>query len=375
MGNTWLQIIFGVATLYFGVQTWRLLPTFLRLVAALLSGAVKWPGPRVHDPDPSASKVRERLGVGYQNLFSTFIGNTLGLIAALGFSLLNFLIGTPLLSGSIRIEWKWDLVCVYLFVFAGGWLALQKALVNMVRVNTILSDLKNKGEPRAVGGWSAEAEYAIEHPLIGRKAASSANTRALDQFYESTRCHQDGEEWRALALYQEALSLDPSLHQHAIDTLSGMAQACSAKEAGAIHYWLGIHAEYLCNWKLAATWYEKAILSFAQLNYSKRESRAHCNLGNVKMHMRDETAMDEFEKAIALNPKNGTAYLNIGRIYYGISREGDYRFERALEAFAGAILADPLTYGPRVIASLREIGYTWQEDLEKIMQRVERRKR
>ena len=89
------------------------------------------------------------------------------------------------------------------------------------------------------------------------------------------------------------------------------------------------------------------------------------------MRLHDSSAMEEFEKAINLNPKNGTAHLNIGRIYYGISSEGDPRYERALNAFADAIVADPLLYGPQVIASLREPGYTWQEDLEKVTQRVE----
>ncbi len=76
-------------------------------------------------------------------------------------------------------------------------------------------------------------------------------------------------------------------------------------------------------------------------------------------------------KAVALNPKNGTAHLNIARTYYRISEAGDYRFGRALDAFADAILADPLTYGPMVISSLREIGYTWKEDWEEITRRVE----
>jgi len=74
--------------------------------------------------------------------------------------------------------------------------------------------------------------------------------------------------------------------------------------------------------------------------------------------------MEEFERAIALNPRNGSAHLNIAKTYYLISEPGDYRYELALDAFAAAIVADPLTYGPMVIASLREIGYTWKEDLE-----------
>ena len=233
----------------------------------------------------------------------------------------------------------------------------------------------NREEPRAVGGKSSEAEYAIEHPLVGHKALRPADAKALDLYFESVRCHQNGNEQRALVLYLEATSLDTSLHQHAYEILSGMVQGCNAKDAGAIYYWLGIHSEYMSNWEQAAVWYEKAIFAFNQLNYQKRESRAHCNLGNVKIQMRDASAMDEFEKAIELNPKNGTAHLNIGRVYYGISDVGDYEYERALDAFANAILDDPLTYGPKVISYLREIGYTWKEDLDKITQRVEDLKR
>jgi hypothetical protein len=70
----------------------------------------------------------------------------------------------------------------------------------------------------------------------------------------------------------------------------------------------------------------------------------------------------------------GTAHLNIARTYYLVGERGDYRYELALDAFADAIVADPLTYGPRVISSLREFGYTWKEDLDEITQRVERKR-
>ncbi len=131
----------------------------------------------------------------------------------------------------------------------------------------------------------------------------------------------------------------------------------------------------MSNWKQAAAWYEKAIKAFHQTGYQKRASRAHCNLGKVKMKMRDPSAMEEFEKAIALNPRNGTAHINIGTTYYGISERGDPGYERALDAFAAAIIADPSTYGPIVISRLRSIGYTWKEDLEEITKRVERKGR
>ena len=119
-------------------------------------------------------------------------------------------------------------------------------------------------------------------------------------------------------------------------------------------------------------WYERAAAAYQKIGYHKRESRAHCNLGHVRLQMNDPTGMSEFEKAIALNPKNGTAHLNIARIYYLNSNPGEPRHDLALDAFAQAIIAGPLSYGPKVISSLRNLGYTWQEDLEKITQRVER---
>jgi tetratricopeptide (TPR) repeat protein len=260
-----------------------------------------------------------------------------------------------------------------LVALVGARMAFKKAHNNIIQVNTLLSGLKSHEEPRMVEGQSAESEYAIEHPLVGRQAPRSAQKRALDLYYESVRCHQDGNEQRAMALNQEAISMDSSLHKHAYEILSGLAQSCNAKEAGSIFYWLGIHAENLSDWQHAAAWYEKAIQAFGQLGYRNRESRAHCNLGHVKMRMNDPSGMEEFEKAIAINPKNGTAHLNIARIYYGISEAGDYRYERALDAFADAILTDPVTYGPMVVSSLREIGYTWKEDLEKITKKIEKK--
>jgi tetratricopeptide (TPR) repeat protein len=370
MNNTLFLIFFGVATVYFGGKALQIVPTFFKLLTALFTGVVKWPGPRIHDSDHSASVVRERLGVGYQNLFPTFISNTLGVMGAFVFSLLTFLSSTPLMSDYIRINWTWAVVIMTLFALAGGRIGFKKAQRNAVQVNTILFDLANEVEPRAVDGQSAEAEYAIEHPLIRHRHLPSDRQRALDLFYESARCHQDGNEQRALILVQEALRMDPSLHKNAREALSKMAQDCSSGDEGAIYYWLGIHSEYLMDWKQAAAYYEKAINAFEQIGYPKRESRAHCNLGNVKMRLRDPSAMEEFEKAIALNPKNGTAYINIGTIYYGISERGDPRFDQALDAFADAIVADPSAYGPIVTSRLRSIGYTWKEDLEDVTLRV-----
>jgi tetratricopeptide (TPR) repeat protein len=171
------------------------------------------------------------------------------------------------------------------------------------------------------------------------------------------------------------MKMDPSLHEHARAALSEMAQDVTAENKGAIYYWLGIHSEHMRDWKQAAVYYDKASSAYHKLGYARRESRCHCNLGSAKMRMGDPTGMAEFETAVKLDPRNGTAHINIGRAYYRAGHPGDAQHERALEAFADAIVADPQTYWPIVIASLRQIGYTWSEDLEEITRRVERKQR
>ena len=370
MDNLWFQIIFGSATVYFGFYIFLIFPTLLRLLAALLFGKVKWPGPRIHDPDPGASKVRERLGVGYENLFSAFLRNASSVLGAFVFSILTFLSSTPFLNEYILIKSPWLYLILSLVALVGGNMAVVKGMHNKAQVDVLLSDLANKAEPRAVDGQSAEAEYAIEHPLIEKRSRSPDIARALNLFYESVRCHQDGNEWKALTFYQEALDVNPALHADARDALTKMANNSSPEDEGPIDYWLGIHSEYLLDYRQAAIWYEKAVGSFHKNGYQKRESRARCNLGNVKMQSGDPTGIEEFEKAIALNPKNGTAHMNIGFTYYMISEPGDERYEMALDALAHAILADPEIYGPMVQARLRSVGYTWKEDIQRIAERI-----
>ena len=370
MNNAWLLIISGLVTVYFGAQTLRLLPTLFRLLIALLTGVVKWPGPRIHDPDPRLSTVKVRLGVDYQSLFSTFLWNTLSVAAALVFSLLAFLGRTPLLVNDVRVGWAQELFFLIVIVFAGR-VSCKWAQRNGVQVDRLLSDLASGVEPRGVDGQSAETDYAIEHPLVGHQAPMTDNARALELYYESVRCHQDGNARQASVLYQEATDLDPSLHEHACESLSNMAEGCNPKDAGPIYYWLGVHSEHRMNFAQAAASYENAIIAFGQLGYQKRESRAHCNLGHVKMRLGDPSALAEFEKAVALNPRDGIAHINIGTAYYMISERGDPEYEQALNAFADAIVVDPSTYGPIVISRLRLIGYTWREDLAEITKRVE----
>jgi tetratricopeptide (TPR) repeat protein len=228
-----------------------------------------------------------------------------------------------------------------------------------------MDKIANKGEPRGINGQSVESEYAIEHPLIGKQSQSPDIARALDLFSESVKYLQDGTEWKASTLLQEALGADPSLHTHACEALTNMAKSCSPEDEGAIYYWLGIHTQYLEDYYQAESWYAQAIESFHKIGYPKREGRAHCNLGRVKMKHGDPSGMEEFEKAIALNPMDGIAHIDIGTVYF-IADE----HERALDAFAAAVFADPGRYGPVVISRLQYFGYTWKEDVEKIGQRM-----
>lgn len=228
-----------------------------------------------------------------------------------------------------------------------------------------MDNIANKGESRRIGGQSAESEYTIEHPLKGKQSQGPNNARALDLFSESARYLQDGDELQASTLYQEALRVDPSLHAHAREALTNMAVSCSPEDEGAIYYWLGIHAQYLEDYRQAESWYAKAVDAFQKIGYPKREGRAHCNLGRVKMKHGDPSGMEELKKAIALNPMDGIAHIDIGTAHYMIDEH-----ERALDAFAEAVWADPERYGPVVAARLRLFTYTWEEDMERIGQRL-----
>jgi|WetSurMetagenome_2_1015567.scaffolds.fasta_scaffold18900_2 tetratricopeptide (TPR) repeat protein len=228
-----------------------------------------------------------------------------------------------------------------------------------------MDNIANKGEPREIDGQSVESEYAIEHPLIGKHSQHPDIARAIDLFSESVRYIQAGNEWKAGTLLQEALEADPSLHIHACEALTNLAKNCSPEVEGAIYYWLGIHTQYLEDYLQAETWYAQAVESFHKIGYPKREGRAHCNLGRVKMKHNDPSGMEEFKKAIALNPMDGIAHIDIGTAYYMIDKR-----ELALDEFAEAVWADPERYGPDVAARLHLFTYTWEEDMKEIGQRI-----
>jgi tetratricopeptide (TPR) repeat protein len=262
-------------------------------------------------------------------------------------------------------------------VFLGGQLAINRALHNVVQLNALLSDLSKGVEPRHLAGRSAEAEYAIEHPLIGPRTPTSDSEQALHLYRESLTHLHAGDQGMAANLEQQATSIDPSLHERARENLSGMAQDSKPANAGPIYYWLGVHSEILGDSRQAADWYEKASDAFGRLGYEKRQGRACSNLGSVHGKLGNHvSALAAFEKAISLNSADGIAHINIGLIYYYSGKDpGSPEHERALDSFADGILADPDRYGPRVAAYMRSYSYGWEEDLRKVLQRVSNKQR
>jgi tetratricopeptide (TPR) repeat protein len=374
MDSSWLKGLFLVCTVLFVIPFLKIAGTFGRLLFALVSGTVKWPGPVIHNPDPRVTLGRRRVGLKLDHLFSEFVFNVLGITASFTFFLLLY-IGISYLSDQFQIRWSCSTVFIMIVLLIAGMMSSNKAILLKDRVNTLLSDISSGDEPHSIDGSSAEAEYAIAHPLLDQPSQTSEFSRALQLFCDGTTYFQSGNQAQALSFYQEAMEIDPNLHEDARTALAIMAQNPAPADAGSIYYWLGAHSEYLMDRIHAKFWYEKAAAAFHQIGYLKRESRARCNLGNVKMQSMDPTAMDEFEKAVALNPRNGTAYINIGNTYYRISERGDPRFDQALDAYANAIIADPIRFGPMVISRLREYGYTWKEDIEDITRRVEEKRR
>ena len=114
---------------------------------------------------------------------------------------------------------------ILLVAFVGGRTGIKKAQRNVVRVNSLLSDIAQGIEPQTVDGQSARSEYAIEHPLIRYKSLPSNRRRALDQYYAAIRYQQDGNEFKASILYDEAMKADPSFHKNVrkdlLDVLEG----------------------------------------------------------------------------------------------------------------------------------------------------------
>lgn len=223
----------------------------------------------------------------------------------------------------------------------------------------------SRSEFRRVEGTSIEAEYAIGHPLTGNPGHILAESRAMELYIASVKYLQDGDQRKAIESYQEGLRQDPALHEHACDALRSIAESCEPEIAGATYYWLGIHTQYLEDLEQAAAWYSQAVDSFNQTGNREHKGRAHCNLGRVKLALGDPTWMEEFQKAIQLNPRDGIAYIDWGVAFYLADDE-----ERAMDEFAQAIWIDPNRYSPDVISRLQKISYTVDEDMGKIGLRI-----
>ena len=223
-------------------------------------------------------------------------------------------------------------------------------------------------EPRKVSGRTVESEYSIDHPLVINNLLDGINPKAIDLFIASVKCIQDGDEIKASVLFEKAKKEDPNIHAHARDTLLKILHNCMPEQKGAIYYWLGIHSQYLNENDQAIIWYEKSIEAYKNIGYKKREGRVHCNLGTVKIRCNDPSGMEEYKKAIQLNPLDGIAHICIG-----VTRYAANDHEGALDAFADAVSSDSERYGPYVISRLQILGMDWQSDVKNIALRMSRK--
>jgi hypothetical protein len=148
--SLWLTVIFFAGALYFGVCLIGVIGILIRLLSALISGVVKWPGPIVHDPDPDVNRGRLHFGLPLDHLFSTYIWYFLSLAGAFVLSLLSFLSTTPLLAGQVHIRWTWGLPLVIMVVYLGGVIASKKANYHGSQVKRLLADLVGGVEPRLI---------------------------------------------------------------------------------------------------------------------------------------------------------------------------------------------------------------------------------
>ena len=298
MNKIFQLLVFSGFALFFGGQVLKMLPVFVRLLGALLSRAVKWPGPIVHDPDERANWQLQSHGIfSTTGLFQAFMGSFIGVFAAFFFSVFSFLDGTSLLEEHIHVNWSCGFWFLSIGACVGGLIGARRTNYFMALVSELLANLAPGIEPRQVDGKTSESEYAIEHPLLYVRSKNPDFRNALVLFCEATRYYQDGEGQKAMVLMEKVLMIDPALHEHALESLESLAKDCAPRDAGPIYFWLAGHSEYLQKLGQAAEWYEKAADAFHQFDYRKRESRVRCNLGHVKMTMHDGRAgMAEFEK-------------------------------------------------------------------------------
>ncbi|MBU1940830.1 MAG: tetratricopeptide repeat protein, partial [Candidatus Thermoplasmatota archaeon] len=90
--------------------------------------------------------------------------------------------------------------------------------------------------------------------------------------------------------------------------------------------------------KIAKNDLEAAIENFNEaISIDPKNPQAYAGLGNVYARKGDtEAAIENFNKAISIDPKNSQAYAGLGNVY---ARKGD--IEAAIENFNEAISIDP----------------------------------
>ncbi len=137
----WLSLVHLAGALYFGVRLLGLIGIVARLLAALISGVIKWPGPTLHRSDPAGYPGRQPFSLPAEHLFSTFSGYLAGLAGAFLFALMSLLSATPVLAGRVQVGWTWELLCVTGVVYLGGWYGAKRASRHGKQIRRLLDEL------------------------------------------------------------------------------------------------------------------------------------------------------------------------------------------------------------------------------------------
>ena len=369
MTHSILSIIYFLFALLFGTIVIFQLPTVCRVLLALCIKTVKWPGPVVIDPDQSIRTGRARMGLSEEHLFPSYIWNLGVVFTGFAFSLLSYRgleMGTMIFTGGQCIE-----IGLLLIIIASAFYSMRRMNINSKQIRGLLHDVSLGVEARSVKISSAESEYAIEHPDICDKLGDREFITAFKLYKEGIHNLQGGNRWKGNLLNQEALGQYPDLHKHARELLLELITDSTENDLGPIYYWIAIHSENLREMDESLKWYQKAIEQFEKQGYWKREGRIHCNVGKIYLQKNNyERAISEFEEAVRLNESDGMAYFNMGMIYYRICDQGDEKYDKAIDAFAHAIRADPKVYASIVLSRMKFLSYSWKEDFNMVMQKA-----
>ncbi len=179
-------------------------------------------------------------------------------------------------------------------------------------------------------GRLVEGEQALERALEldADSALASRSLELLRQQRELTGGDIGFTEQAGIAFQQGLASLDQ--HDYAA-AVQAFGRSRGEQETGLAAFYQGYARQLLGDTRAAAQDYQVALETFPESDIVLN------NIGYAQMELgRFDLALDYLRRAIAANPQNAQAHLNLGVTYYAVQR-----FEDAITQFAEAGRLDP----------------------------------